>query len=115
MFVAFLPRRFATLRITKCVKGDQGGRGIELLRGVAWQELDIAACIPEATGLISSHDNVPRNADSPPLSSIAWSGYLCRVACRVRQFRAPASLKDGPGVFSSSHRAVHRASSYLLT
>ena len=24
-----------------------------------WQDLDIATCIPEATGLISSHDNVP--------------------------------------------------------
>ena len=24
-----------------------------------WQDLDIAACIPEATGLISNHDNVP--------------------------------------------------------
>lgn len=57
-----------------------------LVRG-GWQDLDIAACIPEATGLISSHDNVPRNVDSPPLSSIAWREYLCRVACRVRQLR----------------------------
>lgn len=60
--------------------GAVGSRG-------GWQDLDIAACIPEATGLISSHDNVPRNVDSPPLSSIAWREYLCQVACRVRQLR----------------------------
>lgn len=45
------------------------GGGSDLKGG--WQDLDIAACIPEATGLISNHDNVPRNVDSPPLSSIA--------------------------------------------
>lgn len=50
---------------------EEGRRG-RLIRGGGWQDLDIAACIPEAIGLISSHDNVPRNVDSPPLSSIAW-------------------------------------------
>lgn len=33
LFLLFLPRRFATLRITKCVKGDQGAGGRELVRG----------------------------------------------------------------------------------
>lgn len=56
------------------------------------QDLDIAACIPEATELISSRDNVPCNVDSPPLSSIARREYLCRVACRLRQLRESRSL-----------------------
>lgn len=64
-----------------------GGR---LVRGGGWQDLDIAACIPEATGLISSHDNVPRNVDSPPLSSIArresiLAGSRARGAAITRQ------------------------------
>jgi len=79
-------RTLAFSEATLLPPGAPSGRRLRVVgsRG-GWQDLDIAACIPEATGLISSHDNVPRNADSPPLSSIAWREYLCRVACGVRQ------------------------------